>query len=127
MPGTTLPSPQKKPRPALENSHAQSHNLDDVRALLVLKTVRAFRDGDFTVRLPDDWGGVEGPIAEAFNTALAHAERIASEVLRLSVSVGKEGRLKQRMSVPGAIGAWSVKVDSLNTLLDDLVRPTTEI
>ena len=45
----------------------------------------------------------------------------------MSVSVGKEGRLKQRMSLPGAIGAWATKVDSLNTLLDDLVRPTTEV
>ena len=47
--------------------------------------------------------------------------------MRLSVTVGKEGRLKQRMSVPGAIGGWAAKVDSLNTLLDDLVRPTTEV
>ena len=51
----------------------------------------------------------------------------AKEVTRLSVTVGKEGRLKQRMSVPGAVGGWAAKVDSLNTLIDDLVRPTTEV
>jgi len=45
----------------------------------------------------------------------------------VSVAVGKEGRLQQRMSVPGATGEWAQKVDSLNTLLDDLVRPTTEV
>ena len=43
------------------------------------------------------------------------------------MTVGKEGRLKQRMSLPGAIGGWATKVDSMNTLIDDLVRPTTEI
>ena len=43
------------------------------------------------------------------------------------MAVGKEGRLKQRMSVPGAIGGWAANVDSLNTLLDDLVRPTTDV
>jgi signal transduction histidine kinase/HAMP domain-containing protein/DNA-binding response OmpR family regulator len=31
------------------------------------------------------------------------------------------------MTVPGAIGGWAIKVDSINTLLDDLVRPTTEV
>jgi hypothetical protein len=48
-------------------------------------------------------------------------------VARLSVTVGKEGRLKQRMTLPGAVGEWAEKVDSINTLLDDLVRPTTEV
>ena len=74
-----------------------------------------------------DWDGTAGRIAEAFNQALSHEDRITQEVARLSVSVGKEGRLKQRMSLPGAMGAWATKVDSLNTLLDDLVRPTTEV
>ena len=87
----------------------------------------AFRDGDFSVRLPTEWMGTDGRIAEAFNQAIAHEERISHEVERLSVTVGKEGRLKQRMSVPGAIGGWAQKVDSINTLLDDLVRPTTEV
>ena len=68
-----------------------------------------------------------GEIAEAFNQSLAHEGRISREVARLSVTVGKDGRLKQRMSVPGAIGGWAENVDSINTLLDDLVRPTTEV
>jgi HAMP domain-containing protein len=70
---------------------------------------------------------MDGRIAEAFNQALAHEDRIAQEVSRLSSTVGKEGRLKQRMSVPGAIGGWAAEVDSLNTLLDDLVRPTADV
>jgi len=93
----------------------------------LLMAVKAFRDGDFSVRLPMNWNGTEGRIAEAFNQALAHEKRIAQEVTRLSITVGKEGRLQQRMSVPGAIGGWAQKVHSLNTLLDDLVRPTTEV
>ncbi|MCE9552010.1 MAG: HAMP domain-containing protein [Planctomycetes bacterium] len=99
----------------------------EVRSRQILAAVLALRDGDFSVRLPADWAGTDGRIAEAFNQALAHEDRISQEVARLSVSVGKEGRLKQRMSVPGAIGGWATKVDSLNTLLDDLVRPTTDV
>ena len=102
-------------------------DLAETRAQQLLAAVVAFRDGDFSVRLPAGWTGTDGQIAEAFNRALSHEDRIAREVSRLSVTVGKEGRLTQRMSVPGAIGGWATTVDSLNTLLDDLVRPTTDV
>ena len=99
----------------------------EARLRQMLSAMTSFRDGDFSVRLPTDWAGTDGRIAEAFNQALAHEERISREVARLSATVGKEGRLKQRMSLPGALGGWASKVDSLNTLIDDLVRPTTEV
>ena len=94
---------------------------------LLLAAMVAFRDGDFSVRLPTHWTGTAGRIAEAFNQTIAVEELISREVLHLNVTVGKEGRLKQRMSVPGALGGWAVKVEALNTLFDDLVRPTMEI
>src|ERR1700721_4897575 len=97
------------------------------RSRQLLMAMMAFRDGDFSVRLPADWPGIDGRIAEAFNQSLAHEGRISREVARLSVTVGKEGRLKQRMTLPGAVGGWAEQVDSINTLLDDLVRPTTEV
>ncbi len=99
----------------------------DTRARQLFAAMVAFRDGDFAVRLPTHWEGIDGRIAEAFNEALSHEDRITREVTRLSITVGKEGRLRQRMSVPGAIGGWADKVESLNGLLDDLVRPTTEV
>jgi HAMP domain-containing protein/signal transduction histidine kinase/DNA-binding response OmpR family regulator len=94
---------------------------------MLLGAMLAFRDGDFSCRLPSDWTGIEGQIAQAFNQAIAHEDRISREVERLSVTVGRDGRLKQRMSLPGAIGQWAAKVESINTLIDDLVRPTAEI
>jgi len=97
------------------------------RSRQILAALSAFRDGDFTVRLPNDWDDVDAQIATAFNQITAQEARTASEVARLSATVGKEGRLKQRMSLPGALGSWAVKVDSINTLVDDLVRPTAEI
>jgi HAMP domain-containing protein/signal transduction histidine kinase/DNA-binding response OmpR family regulator len=87
----------------------------------------AFRDGDFSVRLPNDWIGLDGRLAEAFNQALSQEQRISTEVARISETVGRDGRLRQRMSVPGAVGGWAATVDLLNTLIDDLVRPTNEI
>src|SRR6267142_5933758 len=76
----------------------------------ILAAVVAFRDGDFSARLPLTWPGIEGRIAEAFNQTISQEERIAEEVTRLSVTVGKEGRLKQRLSLPTSVGGWATKV-----------------
>ena len=93
----------------------------------ILAAMMAFRDGDFTVRLPVEWSGVDGRIAEVFNQTIAQEDRLFHEITRLSVTVGKEGRLKQRLSLPKEIGSWGVKVRAINTLIDDLARPTTEV
>ena len=69
---------------------------------LILGAMQGFRDGDFSVRLPNDWVGTEAQIAAAFNQVIAQKKRISKEVTRLSETVGKEGRLKQRMLLPGA-------------------------
>ncbi|MES2957110.1 MAG: HAMP domain-containing protein [Pseudomonadota bacterium] len=99
----------------------------EVRSRQILVAMVAFRDGDFSLRLPTHWKDTDGLIAAAFNQTIAQEARIAAEVARLSASVGKEGRLKQRMSVPGTMGDWATKIDAINALMDDLVRPTAEI
>ncbi|HEY1230635.1 MAG TPA: hypothetical protein VGF26_25280, partial [Ramlibacter sp.] len=93
----------------------------------ILAALMAFAGGEFGTRLPVTWGGTDGRIAEAFNLCIGNAQRITSEAARLSNTVGKEGRLTQRIATPGAVGGWADQVNSLNTLIDDLVRPTTDI
>ena len=101
--------------------------ISELRAQMMLGAVVAFRDGNFSVRLPTDWPGTLGQIAVAFNRAIAQEANITQEVKQLSITVGKEGRLKQRMSLFGAMGEWALKVEAINTLIEDMVRPTTEI
>ena len=67
----------------------------------------AFRDGDFSARMPSNLIGVEGKIADAFNDIVAFNARRSSETVRVSKLVGKEGRLRQRMYVPQGLGAWA--------------------
>jgi len=93
----------------------------------VLQAMIAFRDGDLSQRLPAGWGGVFGKIADAFNEVAALNDRRVHENRRVCQAVGKEGKLKQRMSVPGAAGAWADEVSQFNTLVEDLVWPTTEV
>src|SRR5689334_186433 len=73
----------------------------------LLMAMLSFRNGDFTVRLPPDLVGLEGKIADAFNDIVEISERRAHETVRVSRSVGKEGKLKQRMVVPDARGGWA--------------------
>jgi HAMP domain-containing protein/signal transduction histidine kinase/CheY-like chemotaxis protein len=93
----------------------------------ILAALMAFANGDFKARLPATWIGTDGRIAEAFNQCIANAERVTREAARLSNSVGKEGRLTQRIAIPAAKGSWADQVESFNTLIDDLVRPTADI
>src|SRR5258707_1086198 len=107
--------------------HSTGDGPAEARSRQMLASMLAFRDGNFSVRLPSDWDGIDGQIAAAFNQAISYEDQLSREVERLSRIVGLGGRLKQRMSVPGAIAGWAAKVDCFNTLLDDLVRPTIEI
>jgi hypothetical protein len=93
----------------------------------LLSALRRFQGGDFASPLPADLPGIEGKIAHVFNEVLDVSARRASEISRVCRVVGKEGKLKQRMSVPGAVGGWADEVQALNTLIDDLVWPTTEV
>ncbi len=97
----------------------------DQRALLsALKAVAA---GDFTVRLPGDLEGLEGKIADAFNDIVAANQMIAEEMARVGQVVGREGKTRQRMRADRTGGAWGAMQVSFNTLIDDLVRPITEV
>ncbi|MCC2675396.1 MAG: putative histidine kinase, atypical hybrid, partial [Ramlibacter sp.] len=119
--------PSKPPRVTIPRIQTLGPDAADARSRQVLAALMSFANGDFDVRLPVEWSGVDGRIAEAFNHSISNAERITTEAARLSNTVGKEGRLTQRISAPGALGAWAGQVDSLNTLIDDLVRPTADI
>ena len=93
----------------------------------LLSAMLAFRDGDFAARMPSDLTGINGKIADTFNDIAALSDRRARETERVSRSVGKEGKLKQRMTVPGVVGGWATEVAAINMLIDDLVWPTTEV
>src|SRR5262245_11092887 len=106
---------------------AGRENGTDSFAKELLDALLALRDGRFAGRLPSDLTGRGGKIAAAFNDIATVSERRATESARVSRAVGKEGKLKQRMSVPGAVGGWADEVAAINTLIDDLVWPTTEV
>src|SRR5262249_12806418 len=68
-------------------------------ASAVLSALQDLKRGNFSVRLPIDWTGVPGKVADAFNDVVELNERMAREFDRLSRVVGKEGKIAQRASL----------------------------
>jgi HAMP domain-containing protein/signal transduction histidine kinase/DNA-binding response OmpR family regulator len=94
---------------------------------LLLSSLQTMRDGDFSVRLPGNWIGVAGKIADTFNEIVMANEQMAKELKRVGQVVGKEGRTRERMRFDLPKAAWGEMEMSVNTLVDDLLRPTTEV
>jgi HAMP domain-containing protein/CheY-like chemotaxis protein/signal transduction histidine kinase len=94
---------------------------------LLLQILMALKKGDFSVRMPSDWTGMPGKIADTLNEIIETKEKMVKVVTEVSRVVGREGRLTQRASVPNVAGGWQTIISSVNTLIDDLVRPTTEM
>ncbi len=97
----------------------------DLRILLY--SLQAVRDGDFSVRLPGDWTGLEGKIADTFNEIVTANQKMAHELQRVGQVVGKQGKTRERTRFDLSKGAWGEMEVSVNTLIDDLLRPTTEV
>ncbi|NML59957.1 response regulator [Massilia sp. RP-1-19] len=100
---------------------------EELDAKLLLATLMALKKGDFSVRMPSDWTGVSGKIADTLNEIIETKEKMVKTVTEVSRVVGREGRLTQRAAVPNMVGSWATIISSVNTLIDDLVRPTTEM
>ncbi|MEK7751477.1 MAG: hypothetical protein AAB654_06140, partial [Acidobacteriota bacterium] len=101
-------------------------NDDSLDVSLLLTTLVAFRKGDFSARMPLDWTGTAGKVADTLNSIIETSDRMAQELSRISRAVGKEGQLGQRLVLGDVTGAWAGKADSINTLLEDLARPAAE-
>jgi HAMP domain-containing protein len=97
----------------------------DVNELLA--ALQAMRVGDFSVRLPGDRTGVAGRVADAFNDIVGANARMAQQLERVGQVVGREGQTRTRVRFGLSNGAWGEMEQSVNTLIDDLLWPTTQV
>ncbi len=93
----------------------------------ILQSLKTMKEGDFSVRLPVSWTGLPGKIADNFNEIVIANEQMAFELKRVGLAVGKEGKTRERIRVEHRRGAWDDMEVSVNTLVEDLLRPTTEV
>jgi HAMP domain-containing protein/CheY-like chemotaxis protein/signal transduction histidine kinase len=119
------------PRPPAEiGSNGTGSSAGEISANelnLVLSSLLTMRDGDFSVRLPGTWTGLPGKLADTFNEIVGSNQQIAHELKRIGQVVGKEGKTRERSQFHQPKGAWGEMEVSINTLVDDLLQPTTEV
>jgi HAMP domain-containing protein len=102
-------------------------NADGLDEAVLLSVLSDVKNGDFSVRMPLDWTGVPGKIADRLNEVIAANETLGADLARVSRVVGREGKLSQRVVATGSGRVWADSVESVNCLIDDLVRPTSEM
>ncbi|TGV31157.1 hypothetical protein EN811_28330, partial [bacterium M00.F.Ca.ET.168.01.1.1] len=89
----------------------------------ILNALKAFRRGDFSVRIDNVYEGLDSDIADAFNQIVEINDQVTREFERLSRVVGKDGRIGERGHVRNATGSWETSVRSVNDLIEDMVQP----
>jgi signal transduction histidine kinase/HAMP domain-containing protein/ActR/RegA family two-component response regulator len=100
---------------------------DTVDGTVLLRVLAQVNAGDFTARMPLEWTGVAGKVADGLNDVIVANEALATELARVSRVVGQEGKLSQRVAVRGPDRMWGGCIASVNSLIEDLIRPTKEM
>ncbi|MFJ8058693.1 HAMP domain-containing protein [Streptomyces sp. NPDC096142] len=111
---------QRKPRNGTTEVDAAS--LDRLLTALV-----SMRDGNFRKRLTVSGDGVMSEIAAVFNEVADRNLHLTGELSRVRRMVGREGKLTERLETGPCEGSWAAAIDASNALVDDLVRPVSEV
>ncbi|MEK2477864.1 HAMP domain-containing protein [Streptomyces noursei] len=93
----------------------------------LLAALVAMRDGNFRKRLTVSGEGVMSEIAAVFNEVADRNLHLTGELARVRRVVGREGKLTERLEVGAAEGSWAAAIEASNALVDDLVRPVSEV
>ncbi|MFN0225134.1 HAMP domain-containing protein, partial [Paenibacillus sp. KR2-11] len=110
-----------------EQEHTPQSSVDQLDAGELLNALVAFKKGNFSYRLPYDYTGVAGKVADTFNEIMDMQESLATEIQTVATVVGKEGKLSRRFAHKNTGGDWEKVTESLNGLVVDLIQPTSEM
>ncbi|MHB6910056.1 HAMP domain-containing protein [Streptomyces sp. DB-54] len=93
----------------------------------LLAALVAMRDGNFRKRLTVSGEGVMSEVAAVFNEVADRNLHLTGELARVRRVVGREGKLTERLEAGAAEGSWAAAIEASNALVDDLVRPVSEV
>ncbi|WP_122618548.1 HAMP domain-containing protein [Streptomyces sp. Tu 4128] len=93
----------------------------------LLAALVSMREGNFRKRLTVSGDGVMSEIAAVFNEVADRNLHLTGELARVRRVVGREGKLTERLETGACDGAWATAIDNSNALVDDLVRPVSEV
>ncbi|MGW0710350.1 HAMP domain-containing protein [Streptomyces sp. NPDC002643] len=116
-------SEQRKPR----KSRNGTTTVDTAALNRLLTALEAMRDGNFRKRLTVSGDGVMAEIAAVYNEVADRNLHLTGELSRVRRMVGREGKLTERLDSGASEGSWATAIDASNALVDDLVRPVSEV
>ncbi|MFI5807963.1 HAMP domain-containing protein [Streptomyces sp. NPDC051561] len=93
----------------------------------MLTALVSMRDGNFRKRLTVSGDGVMSEIAAVFNEVADRNLHLTGELARVRRMVGREGKLAERLETGACEGSWAAAIDASNALVEDLVRPVSEV
>ncbi|MGW0615118.1 HAMP domain-containing protein [Streptomyces sp. NPDC002788] len=115
-------SPSNQGRARNGTTEVDTAALNRLMAALV-----SMRDGNFRKRLTVSGDGVMSEIAAVFNEVADRNLHLTGELSRVRRMVGREGKLTERLETGACEGSWATAIDNSNALVDDLVRPVSEV
>ncbi|MEF3117671.1 HAMP domain-containing protein [Streptomyces chrestomyceticus] len=93
----------------------------------LLAALVSMRDGNFRKRLTVSGDGPLSEIAAVYNEVADRNLHLTGELARVRRVVGREGKLTERLEAGACEGSWAAAIDASNALVDDLVRPVSEV
>ncbi len=124
MPTTTAPKNAAANGAASHNGDVPHSATPNERRLL--NALRAFRAGNFGVRIPVKGSGIDAELAQAFNECLEMKTRLLGEIKRVSRSISRDGRLSLRAQMESASGDWQEHIEAYNALIETVAAPMAE-
>src|SRR5581483_7822739 len=118
---------QTRERPAAAGANGAGAAVGAADLEPLLEALRSGARGETGIRLDPRKRGIVGQLNRAFNELAQTHERTTDEVVRLATVIGREGRLTDRAQLKSARGAWRASLDAVNTMIEDLSRPTLEV
>src|SRR6478672_831238 len=98
----------------LPSANGHSDSFDKKELLRILTEVK---NGNFSSRMPIDETGINGKICDTLNEIIGLNEKMMQEFTKAGNTIGKKGKLTQRIEAPSGKGSWRTGIESLNTLI----------
>ncbi len=93
----------------------------------LLSVLVEIKNGNFNVKMPKNKIGVSGKVCDTLNDIISMNKKLVKEFSNVRNTIGKEGKLNQRIAMASAQGEWETGVEDLNALISDLTYPIREI
>ena len=106
---------------AAQNRPTEVESFDPEVLLAVLSDVRPATS---PLACRSHWTGIGGKVADRLNDIIGADQALGDELERVSRVIGKKGKLSQRVSFKGTDQVSGRCIESVDSLIEELVRPS---